>query len=384
MTGVELAVAGALVLVVCVLVALIASRRAASRAERRADERISSAVSDLDVRMEAMVRELGGALERAEADSRRHRLLAELAGSIDLDDVLERTLDAAVRAASADAALVGLTDGLEGRPLVVTYGLSPDEAERHGAVVGPPDGRVARSVSIAYRYGDEELERDEGLIHLGVAVPLTLDRRPIGHLAVFSRDRERTFSEDEVHELEELGQRAAPAIENARRFREARHQADLDALTGLHNRRFFHETLEREVARALRYDRHLALVVLDVDDFKAINDRIGHLAGDGVLASAAARLREAVRSADVACRVGGDEFAIILPESSLADADQLYRRVQEGMAAAPVGTAGSLSLSAGIAQVQKTDDATTFFQRADDALYRAKESGKAQVFAATS
>ena len=386
MTGVELAVAGAAVLAVCVLVALVASRRAARRAELRADERITTAVSDLNVRMEAMVRELGGALERAEADSRRHRLLAELAGSIDLDDVLERTLDSAVRAASADAALVGLVDGLEGRPLVVTYGLSTQEADRHGSVVGPPDGRVARSLSIAYRYDEdeEEVDRDDGLIHIGVAVPLTLERRPIGQLAVFSRDRERAFAEEEVRELEELARRAAPAIENARRFREARHQADLDALTGLHNRRFFHETLEREAARAHRYDRDLALVVLDVDDFKAINDRIGHLAGDGVLASVAGRLREAVRSADVACRVGGDEFAIILPESSLADADQLYRRVQEAMAATPVGRAGTLSLSAGIAQLQKADGAAAFFQRADDALYRAKGSGKAQVFAATS
>ena len=386
MTGVELAVAGAAVLAVCVLVALVASRRAARRAELRADERITTAVSDLNVRMEATIRELGGALERAEADSRRHRLLAELAGSIDLDDVLERTLDSAVRAASADAALVGLVDGLEGRPLVVTYGLSTEEAERHGSVVGPPDGRVARSLSIAYRYDEdeEEVDRDDGLIHTGVAVPLTLERRPIGQLAVFSRDRERAFAEEEVRELEELARRAAPAIENARRFREARHQADLDALTGLHNRRFFHETLEREAARAHRYDRDLALVVLDVDDFKAINDRIGHLAGDGVLASVAGRLREAVRSADVACRVGGDEFAIILPESSLADADQLYRRVQEAMAATPVGRAGTLSLSAGIAQLQKADGAAAFFQRADDALYRAKGSGKAQVFAATS
>jgi diguanylate cyclase (GGDEF)-like protein len=385
-TGVELAVAGAAVLAVCVLVALVASRRAARRAELRADERITTAVSDLNVRMEATIRELGGALERAEADSRRHRLLGELAGSIDLDDVLERTLDSAVRAASADAALVGLVDGLEGRPLVVTYGLSTQEADRHGSVVGPPDGRVARSLSIAYRYDEdeEEVDRDDGLIHIGVAVPLTLERRPIGQLAVFSRDRERAFAEEEVRELEELARRAAPAIENARRFREARHQADLDALTGLHNRRFFHETLEREAARAHRYDRDLALVVLDVDDFKAINDRIGHLAGDGVLASVAGRLREAVRSADVACRVGGDEFAIILPESSLADADQLYRRVQEAMAAAPVGRAGTLSLSAGIAQLQKADGAAAFFQRADDALYRAKGSGKAQVFAATS
>ena len=96
----------------------------------------------------------------------------------------------------------------------------------------------------------------------------------------------------ELEALEELASRAGPAIENARRFREARQLADLDALTGLHNRRYFHETLEREVARAQRYERRLALIVFDLDDFKAINDRIGHLAGDAVLAEAAERVRE--------------------------------------------------------------------------------------------
>src|SRR5439155_13434760 len=122
-----------------------------------------------------------------------------------------------------------------------------------------------------------------------------------------------------------------PAIDNARRFREARQLADLDALTNLHNRRYFHETLARECARAHRYDRRLALVVFDIDDFKAINDRIGHLAADAVLAAVAERLQSVVRSADVACRVGGDEFAVILPESALADAEQLYRRAGFGV-----------------------------------------------------
>jgi diguanylate cyclase (GGDEF)-like protein len=148
-------------------------------------------------------------------------------------------------------------------------------------------------------------------------------------------------------QLEDLASRAGPAIDNARRFREARQLADMDALTGLHNRRYFHETLSREVARANRYERELALMVLDLDDFKSINDRIGHLAGDGVLAEAAERLRDVVRSADVACRVGGDEFAIILPESTVADADGLYRRLQSAMAKRPVGQAGRLAVSAG-------------------------------------
>src|SRR4029078_5307305 len=118
-----------------------------------------------------------------------------------------------------------------------------------------------------------------------------------------------------------------------------------DALTGLHNRRYFHETLSREVARAQRYDRQLALVVLDLDDFKAINDRIGHLTGDAVLPEWAERLRDVVRTAYIACRVGGDEFAVILPESTLADADQLYRRLQAGVVAAAVGPAGAAALA---------------------------------------
>ncbi len=214
-------------------------------------------------------------------------------------------------------------------------------------------------------------------------MPLPGETAPLGLLTIFTRASEQTFSEEQVRELEELATRAGPAIENARRFREARQLADLDALTGLHNRRYFHETLAREVARAHRYDRKLALIIFDLDDFKAINDRIGHLSGDGVLAEAAERVREVVRSADIACRVGGDEFAVILPESKLRDADQLYARLQKAVSARPVGQAGPLTISAGVAELQPDDDAIAFFQRADHALYGAKEAGKGQVVAAS-
>jgi two-component system cell cycle response regulator len=153
-------------------------------------------------------------------------------------------------------------------------------------------------------------------------------------------------------------------------------------LTGLHNRRYFHETLARECARAHRYERKLALIVFDLDDFKEINDRIGHLAGDTVLAEAAERVRSVVRTADIACRVGGDEFAVILPESSLDDADQLYRRIQNAISSRPLEQGGNLYLSAGVAELRAEDDPVSFFQRADDALYRAKEAGKGRVVSA--
>jgi diguanylate cyclase (GGDEF)-like protein len=119
--------------------------------------------------------------------------------------------------------------------------------------------------------------------------------------------------------------------------------------------------------------------VFDLDDFKAINDRIGHLAGDAVLAETADRVKGILRSADIACRVGGDEFAVVLPESSTGDADQLYHRLLGAVSSSPVGQAGRLFVSAGIADLRADDDPTVFFERADEALYRAKELGKGQV-----
>jgi diguanylate cyclase (GGDEF)-like protein len=352
------------------------------RRRHGSEERLALAVSDMNVRLETMVKELTAAVERAEDESRRSRALAELGGSIDLDEVLSRTLEAAGTMPGADAAMITI-EGFDGKPLVATIGLSLEEAQRQ-AVLGPPDGRRARSITIAYRYAPEELRDNGSLIHAGLAVPLPGETDAVGSLIVFSRSEARGFDDDDVRSLEELALRAGPAIDNARRFREARQLADLDALTNLHNRRYFHETLAREVARGHRYDRNLALIVFDLDDFKEVNDRIGHLAGDAVLAEAAERVREVVRSADIACRVGGDEFAVILPESSLSDGDQLYRRIEHAVTSRPIANVGTLRLSAGVAELRPEDDPVSFFQRADDALYRAKEGGKGRVVAATS
>src|SRR5437773_4202388 len=338
-------------------------------------EQMLALVSEMNNRMEAMVRELSESLERAQEEGRRNRYLTELAGSIDLDEVLSRTLEAGGAVAGVDAALVSISNDRE-KPIVATLGLSAEEAQRQ-VVSGPPDGHQARAISLVYQY-PPTLEAAD-VVHSGLAVPVPGDNEPVGFLIVYSRSPDHRFAEEEIRELEELAQRAGPAIENARRFREARQLADLDALTGLHNRRYFHETLAREVARAHRYGRRLALVVFDLDDFKAINDQLGHLAGDTVLAEVADRVRDVVRSADIACRVGGDEFAVSLPESSTADADQLYHRLLGAVSSRPVGHAGRLFVSAGIAELTEADDPTSFFERADEALYRAKERGKGQV-----
>jgi len=379
MTTILIGISAGLGALVLLLLGLLVVRW---RSGSSADERVAEVVASLNTRMDELGRELQGALERAEEEGRRSRIFGQLAGSIDLDEVLSRTLETAGALDGADAALVLLPDPEEGKPVVATLGLSVEEAERH-AVTGPPDGRLARSITMSYSY--PQLEREVGenaVIHAGLAVPMPGDNGTIGFLTIFTRQAGRDFGEEDVRELETLATHAGPAIENARRFREARQLADLDALTGLHNRRFFHETLAREVARAHRYNRKLALIVFDLDDFKEINDKIGHLAGDSVLAEAAGRMRSVVRSADVACRVGGDEFAVVLPESSLQDADQLYRRIQNAVSARPIGEVGKVFLSAGVAELRPEDDAITFFERADHALYRAKDAGKGRVVAA--
>src|SRR3954469_14856846 len=375
-TTVLVAAGAAIAAILLIAVVLLLSRRSG----REGQDELLTLVSEMNGRMEAMVRELSESLERAQEEGRRNRYLTELAGSIDLDEVLSRTLEAAGAVPGVDAALVSINNPVaDEKPIVATLGLSAEEAQRQ-VVSGPPDEHEARAISLVYQY-PPALEAGVELIRSGLAVPVPGEPGSAGFLTVYSRSPEHRFAEDEIRELEELAQRAGPAIENARRFREARQLADLDALTGLHNRRYFHETLAREVARAHRYGRKLALVVFDLDDFKAINDRIGHLAGDAVLAETAERVKDVVRSADVACRVGGDEFAVLLPESATADADQLYHRLRGAVSSRPVGQAGRLFVSAGVAELKPEDDPTAFFERADEALYAAKERGKAQVVA---
>jgi diguanylate cyclase (GGDEF)-like protein len=278
-------------------------------------------------------------LDGAREEGRRTRKLAEVTSTLDVDVLLERTLAATCALPGVESASVALT-GQSGAPLAV-------------ASTGYPEGAAGASVTLLDEDGTE-----------------------IGTLTALPHSRA------EEPALDELADAAGPALARARRYREARLQADLDALAGLHNRRYFHETLVRECARARRYDRRLALVVVDIDDFKSVNDRIGHLAGDDVLALVAERLRSVVRGADVACRIGGDEFAVILPEASRPDAERLYGRIKAALSFDLPAEAERLEISAGVAELGPEDDATSLFQRVDEALYRSKAAGKGQVQAA--
>jgi diguanylate cyclase (GGDEF)-like protein len=159
--------------------------------------------------------------------------------------------------------------------------------------------------------------------------------------------------------------------------------AHTDSLTGLANRRWLLELLEREFLRARRYRRPLTLVYLDLDGFKEVNDGFGHLFGDGLLRSAARSMQAVLRAADLLARIGGDEFAVLLPETDLAGADKVVGKLRRALTSTtrPYGTAlPPLSFSAGICQLGEADRTIDdLILRADEAQYLAKSGGRGET-----
>jgi len=159
--------------------------------------------------------------------------------------------------------------------------------------------------------------------------------------------------------------------------------AHTDPLTALANRRYLIEQLEREFTRAKRYRRPLALLYIDLDGFKAINDRFGHLFGDEILRSLSMAIRAVLRSTDLLARIGGDEFAVLLPETTIKDAVGVANKLRKALGAygASLGTSvPPLTFCAGVAQMREEDETIDdLLARADEAQYSAKTSGKAQI-----
>ena len=313
-------------------------------------------------------------LKQAQLELRWARQLSALSETLDLDELLSRVLQGAAQLANGDASAVALW-GKGEPPIVKAMNLTSDEAL---PLLGswPAESR-SRALTVRYRFPGETIAANA--VQLGVLLPLSSEPgSPTGTLGIFWRRAADEPGDETLATLEELALAAGRAIENARQFRELHELAVRDPLTGLHNRRYFHETLAHEVKRAHRYDRRLAMLFFDLDDFKAINEEIGHLGGDSVLAEVAQRLRLVVRGADIPCRVGGDEFSVIMPESGIEQAEQLFGRLQATISGRPIEQAGRLDISAGVAELKPDDDSISFFERSDDALYRAKEAGKGQ------
>jgi len=191
------------------------------------------------------------------------------------------------------------------------------------------------------------------------------------------------FSDDARELAYWLASQARTALENARLHKRLELEAVTDGLTELPNRRQFQQSLDHELVRAERFANPLALVVADLDNFKQVNDRHGHLAGDEVLRVFSEILREVVREVDTAARYGGEEFALLLPETNLEGGRRVAERIRAELAARvfePMpGVSMSVSASFGVAAYPEFRTADDLFAQADQALYRAKAGGKDRV-----
>ncbi len=184
-----------------------------------------------------------------------------------------------------------------------------------------------------------------------------------------------------------LAGQAVVALENARLHRMVERQALVDGLTGLANRRQADEALAGELARTERLGGPVGLILADVDDFKAVNDRFGHPTGDVVLRDLADALRENVREIDTAARWGGEEFAVILPGTDLEGAAQVAERIRAALAEREIlsvdGAPLHVTASFGVATSTATTTVQQLVEAADESLYRAKRAGKDRVYAGT-
>jgi diguanylate cyclase (GGDEF)-like protein len=216
-----------------------------------------------------------------------------------------------------------------------------------------------------------------------IAVPVRSGRHPFGVLALYGRLGTEPFTDDDVDTLSTLVRQAETAIENSFLYEEARHLSLTDGLTGVRNWRHFELRLAEEISRSQRFSEPFALVLTDLDRFKAVNDVHGHEAGHGTLVEVARRMVDGTREVDLVARVGGDEFALLLPRTGLAGGLRLAEKVRQKIAAEPLDVDGAslrVTLSAGVAAFP--DHGTSGKElraAADSALYRAKHEGGNRV-----
>jgi diguanylate cyclase (GGDEF)-like protein len=323
--------------------------------------------------------------EQASTMAELYEIAKTMAETFDFDEVFGRIAKAALARLDAremsllrfdgDRATVVRTDS-DGRRPAETPGrgpLSPDAVHRLVAELAPdgvlvvPDVRTRPELA-ALAPADAD------------ALLIAAHRRDeaVSTALAVAGDRRRAFGPDDRAFLSGLADVAALALRNARLYEQARRAAERDSLTGLRNRRVFWEDLRAEL-RAASPALPLAIAVLDVDDFKQVNDRHGHTVGDGVLCHVADRLQRSVRQVDRVYRVGGEEFVAVLPGCDRQAAAEVLRRAAGavGQARAPLPV---VTVSVGIAvAADPALSGETLFRAADRALYQAKRRGKNQV-----
>jgi diguanylate cyclase (GGDEF)-like protein len=289
----------------------------------------------------------------------------EMAGQLEyrLEELAEergRTRDALTRFGEA---LAATNDPLQLLPVLV---------ESIVEATGASGGRLLADGDELARAGRPDPSRRELEIPLGDA--------PTEAGLLLLTPSGRDFSNDSRELAHWLGSQAWTALENARLHGRLKHEVVTDGLTELPNRRGFQQALDTELVRAERLNGTVGLIVADLDDFKQVNDRHGHLAGDDVLRTFADVLRETVREIDVAARYGGEEFTVVLPATDLEGAELVAERLRTAMASRTIAGHKNIpftvTASFGVAAYPEARSEAALVAAADEALYAAKRAGK--------
>lgn len=346
--------------------------------------------------------ELAGAFNRMagaikERTSQLHalnRMAIAVTSSLDLKEVLDRIMRLGIGLTASKASCIAFYDQEAQRfKEWVTQGLSAhfiqEMSFRSGGLAD--EAFTAMTTAGTYILSNDrpqtkhklsKLVREEGIKSF-ICLPLASRANRLGVIYFYRSDRD-TFELDEIELLTTCAHLAAEAIENARLYDQTKEQARTDVLTGLHNRREFDLRLAEEHRRAARYAKPYALMMLDIDNFKQVNDTHGHPAGDAVLKTLADILRKQLRDVDLAARYGGEEFVIIFPEISGGTAKPVAERVCRAIAATPfrlpddqeIGVTASIGVSS---YPKDADTPWMVVDCADRALYAAKEAGRNRV-----
>jgi diguanylate cyclase (GGDEF)-like protein len=314
---------------------------------------------------------------------------AELSGSLDPRQVADLMARHLVTATGVDECVISYWDRAAGR--VESLGYFPthrfEEIEPFFVVAGYPETLrvLERQETVIIDAADPRADPAEVALmtrdgsRILAMLPLVAKGQSIGLVELIS-NAPMAWNEERLGLARTMANEAAMALENARLYEDARSLADRDPLTGFYNHRFLHERLGEEVVRSQRARRSMSVLMLDLDDFKLVNDTFGHLFGDRVLTWTAELIRSTLRLSDVPARYGGDEFAIILPETDAEEAHSAAERILGAFRdnAFVSGLRGPVPIGASIGAATFPFDgrtATELIAAADQALYRVKRAG---------
>jgi len=212
--------------------------------------------------------------------------------------------------------------------------------------------------------------------------PLICQDRVVGMLNLADKLNGDDFNRGDIALIELFSQLIGASIGNIKLFERIQRQATTDGLTGLANHKTFYEVLEKELWRLRRYGGQISLIMVDIDNLKQINDAYGHRAGDKAIRQISRTIKECIRQIDTAARYGGDEFAVILPNTALGDANGVAERMVDAVSRSPVSWRRDLihvSISVGLGQYDAESNPEDITSRSDQALYVAKQAGKNTV-----